>query len=125
MNAAQSVIGYVPDAVAKELQQSGKIGTDTIEMPLQPGKQAALLRVRHADVAELRLGPSRDGHTSVQLVLNPGAKYEFVHTTSADFTTLNDPGLAYFPNPGAVAIFIRPKYTLSGDKKFREVTETR
>jgi hypothetical protein len=113
MSAAQSVIGYVPDAVAKELQHSGKIGRDTIEVPLEAGKQGSLLRVRHADVAELRLGPSRDGHTGIQIVLNPGAQYETVHTSNTDLTALRDPGLFYHPWPGPIVIYIRPRFTPS------------
>lgn len=123
MSAAQSVIGYVPDAVAKELQQSGKFGKDTIEVPLEAGKQASLLRVRHADVAELRLGPSRDGHTGIQIVLNPGAKYETVHTSSTDLATLRDPGLWHYPWPGPIVIYVRPRFTPGSVGEFKAVKE--
>jgi hypothetical protein len=123
MSAAQSVIGYVPDAVAKELQSSGKIGGDTIEVPLEAGKQHSLLRVKHADVEELRLGPSRDGHTGIQIVLKANAKYETVHTSSTDLTALRDPGLSHFPWPGPIVIYVRPRFTPGNVGQFHAAKE--
>jgi hypothetical protein len=95
--AVQAVVGFMPDAMAKNLHAGHGFGHDQLEMPLDPEKGGATLRVRSADIEEVRLGPSRAGHTGVQLVLKPNASYEIVAKggVSADaLTTINDPGLA-------------------------------
>jgi len=123
MSASQSVIGYIPDKTVEELRQSGKLGAkDLIEIPLEAGKQESLLRVRHQDVEELRLGPSRDGHTSVQIVLKPGAQYEYTRTATADLQALRDPGLLFPFWPGVIVIYVRPRFTLTNNV-FTEVKD--
>jgi hypothetical protein len=95
--AMQAVVGYMPDAVAKELHAGRGLGREQLEVPLDPGKSAAMLRINAKDIEEVRLGPSRDGHTGVQLVLKPDSQFEVVAKAALDIdalTMINDPGLA-------------------------------
>jgi hypothetical protein len=78
MNSVQSLIGYVPDAVARELGKSPAVG---IELPLEPGSDV-LVRIRHSQIEEARVGPSSDGYTGLQLILKPNATYELFATVS-------------------------------------------
>ena len=96
MSEAQSVIGYVPDAVAKELQAGRGLGKEVLELPLDPAKNAAHIRVKHSDIAEVRVGPSTSGHTSLQLILKPEATYElFGIKSSGVLTAIQDPSYWY------------------------------
>jgi hypothetical protein len=98
MPVAQSVIGYVPDAVAKELHAGRGLGKEVLELPLDPGKHSAQIRVKHSDIAEVRVGPSTGGHTGLQLILKPEATYEIfgVGSVGADeLTAIQDPSFWY------------------------------
>lgn len=79
MNSVQSLIGYVPDAFAEQLGDSPAVG---IELPLEPGSDI-IVRIRHTQIEEARVGPSSDGYTGLQLILKPNASYELVATVSA------------------------------------------
>ncbi len=81
MNAVQSLIGFVPDSFAQQMGNSPATG---IELPLEPGSDV-ILRIRHSQIAEVRLGPSSDGYTGIQLILKPNATYElFAAVSTAD-----------------------------------------
>jgi hypothetical protein len=98
MATAQSVIGFVPDAVAKELHEGRGLGKELLELPLDPGKNSAQIRVRRNDIHEVRVGPSSGGHTSLQLILKPEASYELVATAPGDtesLTAIQDPSFWY------------------------------
>lgn len=112
MASAQSIVGYVPDAVAKELHAGKGLRDQTLELPLDPGKGAAKLRVKLNDIEEVRVGPSAGGHTGLQVVLRPEAKYEVVATAiGKDFQAIRDPVFWYgLGRPGWVAIFVGPIY---------------
>ncbi len=53
-----------------------------IELPLEPGSDI-IVRIRHSQIEEVRVGPSRDGYTGLQLILKPNATYELVAAVSA------------------------------------------
>jgi len=79
VNAAQSVIGYVTDDFAGQLGQVPAVG---IELSLEPGSDV-ILRIRHSQIEEARVGPSSGGYTGVQLILKPNATYELYAMVSA------------------------------------------
>ncbi len=79
MNAAQSLVGFVPDDVAALLGRSPAVG---IELPLEPGSDV-IVRIRHTQIAEARVGPSSGGYTGLQLILKPNAEYELFAAVSA------------------------------------------
>lgn len=79
MKAVQSLIGFVPDDVARQLGESPAIG---IELPLEPGSDV-IVRIRHSQIEEARVGPSSDGYTGLQLILKPNATYELYAAISA------------------------------------------
>ena len=90
MTSAQSIVGYVPDAVAKELDQGKGLRDQTLELPLDPKQGAAKLRVKLNDIEEVRVGPSAGGHTGLQIVLRPEAKYEISATAiGKDFQAIS------------------------------------
>jgi len=98
MPEAQSVIGFVPDAVAKDLHEGRGLGKEMLELPLDPGKHGALLRVQRNDIQEVRVGPSSGGHTSLQLILKSDASYEFVAKAARGaegLTAIQDPAFWY------------------------------
>lgn len=113
MPVAQSVVGYFPDSVVKDLQQGSGLRNETLELPLEPGG-ASRLRVRRSDVEEVRLGPSAKGHTSVQLILKAEAQYDFVSVAPREeelLTPIRDPAFWYGPwRPGPIVIYIGPIY---------------
>ena len=78
MNAVQSLVGFVPDDFAQQLGNSPAVG---IELPLEPGSDI-IVRIRHSQIEEARVGPSSGGYTGLQLILKPNATYELVATVS-------------------------------------------
>jgi hypothetical protein len=78
MNSVQSLIGYVTDTFAQQLGESPAVG---IELPLEPGSDV-IVRIRHSQIDEVRVGPSSGGYTGLQLILKPNATYELVATVS-------------------------------------------
>src|SRR5579863_2421291 len=81
MNAVQSLIGFVPDDYARQMGESPAVG---IELPLEPGSDV-IVRIRHSQIQEARVGPSSGGYTGLQLVLKPNATYElFAAVSTAD-----------------------------------------
>jgi len=127
MSAAQAIVGFLPDSVAKELHAGRGFSQEQLAVPLDPGKGATSLRVRPADIHEVRLGPSRDGHTSVQLVLKPDADFEIVGkaSLSADaLITLADPGLAsVLARLQWFVIYAGPVLRQDATGQFREVAQ--
>ena len=98
MAMAQSVIGYVSDAVAKDLHEGRGLGKEVLELPLDPTKNAAHIRVKRSDIGEVRMGPSAHGQTGLQLILKPEASYELVATASKGedaLTAIQDPAFWY------------------------------
>lgn len=94
MRSAPSLIGFVPDAFAEQMGNSPAVG---LELPLEPGSDV-LVRVRNANIAEVRVGPSEDGYTGLEVVLKPGASYELyalVATAEEERTPIFDPGFWY------------------------------
>lgn len=78
MNAVQSLIGFVPDAFVEHMGASPAVG---IELPLEPGSDV-IVRIRHTQIEEARVGPSSGGYTGLQLILKPNATYELIATVS-------------------------------------------
>jgi len=98
MSASQSVVGFVPDALAKGLHDGKGFAHDVLELPLEAGKQGTHLRVRRNDIHEVRVGPSKAGHTSLQLILKPEATYELVAKAPKEaelLTAIQDPAFLY------------------------------
>jgi hypothetical protein len=94
MNSVQSLIGFVPDDFARQMGDSPAIG---IELPLEPGSDI-IVRVRHSQIAEARVGPSSGGYTGLQLILKPNATYELyatVSTADESRTPIFDPTFWY------------------------------
>ncbi len=79
MNSVQSLIGFVPDDFARQMGNTPAVG---IELPLEPGSDI-IVRIRHSQIEEARVGPSSDGYTGLQLILKPNATYELVASVSA------------------------------------------
>src|SRR5579883_2246707 len=71
-HAVDSLIGYVTDQFADQI---GELPSTGIEVALEPGSEI-ILRIRHSQIEELRVGPSDDGYTAIQLLLKPDATYE-------------------------------------------------
>src|SRR5581483_1326087 len=97
MPLAQSVVGYLSDSALKDLQAAAHKNA-TIELPLEPGKQGSHVQVQRADVDELRLGPSANGYTSVQIILKPKANFNFVSAGPLQedvLSVLRDPSYIY------------------------------
>jgi hypothetical protein len=80
MNSAQSLIGFVTDAFARQLGESPAVG---IELPLEPGSDV-IVRIRHSQIEEARVGPSSGGYTGLQLILKPNATYELYALVSTE-----------------------------------------
>lgn len=81
MSAVHSIVGYVPDEFAREMGDSPAVG---LELPLEPGSDI-IVRIRHSQIEEVRVGPSSDGYTSLQLILKPDASYElYAMVSTAD-----------------------------------------
>jgi len=79
VNAVQSLIGFVPDDYVARMGNSPATG---IELPLEPGSDV-IVRIRNSQIDEVRVGPSSDGYTGLQLVLKPNATYEVFAAVSA------------------------------------------
>lgn len=91
MNAVQSLIGFIPDDVARQLGDSPAVG---IELPLEPGSDV-IVRIRHSQIDEARVGPSSGGYTGLQLILKPNATYELfaaISTADESRAPIFDPG---------------------------------
>jgi hypothetical protein len=113
MAIAQSVVGYFPDSVVQDLQQGKGLHNKTLELPLQPGQAGSKVRVRRDDIDEVRVGPSTQGHTSVQLILKPEANYELVTAPPTEenlLTAINDPALTHGPGNLRFVIYVSPAY---------------
>lgn len=115
MPVAQSVFGYFTDAIVKDLQQGSGLRSETVELPVEPGKSKSQIRVRRSDIEEVRLGPTSKGHTSVQIILKPEASYEFVSLAPREedlLTTIQDPVFGHFPpwRPGPIVIYAGPTW---------------
>jgi hypothetical protein len=111
MSAAQSVIGYVSDEIAKGLHAGQGLGKDQLELPLDPGKHAAHLRVHTNDIQEVRVGPSKGGQTSLQLILKAEASYEIVSRApqGTELTSIQDPAFWYgLGRPRWFVIYVGP-----------------
>ncbi len=79
MHAVQSLIGFVPDDFVRQMGDSPAVG---IELPLEPGSEI-IVRIRHSQIEEVRVGPSSGGYTGLQLILKPNATYELYAAVSA------------------------------------------
>ena len=121
---AQAVVGYLPDALVKELRSGQGLGKHRLELPLDPGKGASV-HVQPSDVQEVRVGPSHGGQTSVQLVLRPGAEYDIVTkaTVKSDaLTAIADPGLtSVLARLQWFVIYVGPIFRQDGGGVLREV----
>ncbi|MBV8425570.1 MAG: hypothetical protein JO349_10265 [Candidatus Eremiobacteraeota bacterium] len=94
MSAVQSLIGYLPDEFVRQMGDSPAVG---LELPLEPGSEI-LVRIRHTQIDEARVGPSRDGYTALQLILKPNATYEvyaMVSTADESRAPVFDPAFWY------------------------------
>src|ERR1700688_2004515 len=94
MNSVQSLIGYVTDDFARQMGEIPAVG---IELSLEPGNDV-ILRIRHSEIEEARVGPSSGGYTGVQLILKPNATYELyamVSTADESRAPIFDPTFWY------------------------------
>ena len=76
---AYAATGYVSADVAARLRAEGRSALpDYVDVQVEPGEDEVVMRVRREDVADVRLGPTTEGHTGVQLILNEGHEVETV-----------------------------------------------
>src|ERR1700760_4758347 len=76
MSEMHAVIGYLPDATAKSASQGNVKGT--LAVRVEPGKDENQVKIDGADILGVLLGASRNGETSVQVLVKPTAKIETV-----------------------------------------------
>jgi hypothetical protein len=94
MKEAMAVTGYVPDAVAKTLNDKGAGAVDVYP---ERGVDEVAARIQKSEIAEARVGSSSRGTTLVQLILAKDATVETVVRTKANAKGLQrfyDPNLA-------------------------------
>jgi hypothetical protein len=91
MKEAFAVTGYVPEKALQELE-SGRAGK--IDVRVERGSDEVVMRVDHADVAEIRTGAAVRNEVLVQVILRVGAAVETVVKTQA-----NIKGVARFNDP--------------------------
>src|SRR5947207_2184216 len=109
MAEVNAVIGYLPDAAAKELA-SGSYSSGPVEVRLQAGNDTMHVRIDPKDVAGVLLGASKQGESAVQVFLHDKAKIETVTRGFADdlrLRPIKDPTL-YPWLPPLVSIFAPP-----------------
>ncbi|MBV8600784.1 MAG: hypothetical protein JO359_04380, partial [Candidatus Eremiobacteraeota bacterium] len=70
--ALRTVIGWVPDEFRETMGNSPALG---IELPLEPAGET-IVRVRHTQLEEIRVGPSERGYTALELSFKPNASFE-------------------------------------------------
>ena len=104
-----AVIGYLPDAAAKELA-SGSYASGPIDIRLEPGNDDVHVRIDPQHIAGVLLGASKKGESGVQVFLKDDAKVETVtRVVARDFRlrAISDPVLTFF-RPPLVSIFVSP-----------------
>ena len=91
---AFGVTGFVPSELAERLEDGGD---DVVEVRVASGRDDVVMRVKRADVAEVRLGATSDGETTVQLILDEGHEVETVlrhKATVEGVMRFHDPALS-------------------------------
>jgi hypothetical protein len=109
MSEMHAVIGYLPDAAAKAASQGNVTGT--LAVRVEPGKDETQVKIEGSDILGVLLGASKNGETSVQVLVKPTAKIGAVKTgATADFVLqpIRDSNLFHFRPPVNV-IFIDPQ----------------
>jgi hypothetical protein len=110
-NEVNAVIGYVPDAVAKQIESNKRSG-DSLEVKLEREKDNDMhVRIRSGDVAGVLLGSSQKGLTGVQVFLKGNATVEtFSRGLASDFLKpIRDFSFIKW-RPPLVMIFVPPTY---------------
>jgi hypothetical protein len=109
MSEMHAVIGYLPDAIAKAAS-AGDV-KDALAVRVDPGTDEAQVRIEASDVLGVLLGASRNGETSVQVLVKPTAKVDTISTgATADLVLqpIRDANLFRFRSP-VNKIFIDPQ----------------
>jgi hypothetical protein len=109
MSEMHAVIGYLPDAAAKAASQGNVTGT--LAVRVEPGKDETQVKIEGSDILGVLLGASKNGETSVQVLVKPTAKVDTITTgTTADLVLqpIRDSNLFRFRSP-VDKIFIDPQ----------------
>jgi hypothetical protein len=109
MSEMHAVIGYLPDATAKAASQGNVKGT--LAVRVDPGTDDTQVKIEASDVLGVLLGASRNGETSVQVLVKPTAKVDTITTgATADLVLqpIRDANLFRFRSP-VNKIFIDPQ----------------
>ena len=109
MSEMHAVIGYLPDAAAKAASQGNVTGT--LAVRVEPGKDETQVKIEGSDILGVLLGASKNGETSVQVLVKPTAKVDTITTgTTADLVLqpIRDSNLFRFRSP-VNKIFIDPQ----------------
>jgi hypothetical protein len=107
-----AVVGYVPDAVAKQIQ-SNKPSGGALEVKLEREKdQDTHVRIRPDDVLGVLLGASQKGLTGVQVFLKENATVEtFSRGLASDFLKpIRDFSFIKWWRPPYNVIYVHPNY---------------
>jgi hypothetical protein len=109
MSEMHAILGYLPNATAKAASR-GELKAP-LEVRLEQGKDAAQVRIDQKDILGVLLGASRQGETSVQILVKPDAKIETMSRgTTADFVLHPIPDTSLFRfRPPINKIFIDPQ----------------
>jgi hypothetical protein len=109
MSEMHAVIGYLPDAAAKAASEGNVRGA--LAVRVEPGKDETQVKIEGSDILGVLLGASKNGETSVQVLVKPTAKIATVTTgPTADFVLqpIRDPNLFRYRPPINV-IYIDPQ----------------
>lgn len=109
MAEVNAVVGYLPDAQAKELAL-GKYAGGPLAVRLNPGSDDVHVRIDPQHVLGTLLGASKKGETAVQVFLTEKANVETLSRASATdlrLRAIKDPSL-FIHGPVTVSIFAAP-----------------
>jgi hypothetical protein len=109
MSEMHAVIGYLPDAAARAASQGNVTGT--LAVRVEPGRDETQVKIQGSDILGVLLGASRNGETSVQVLVKPTAKIETVTTGATSDLVLQpirDSNLFRYRSPVNV-IYIDPQ----------------
>jgi len=109
MAEVNAVVGYLPDAQAKQLALGQSSGP--VEVRTDPGSDAHHVRIDPKDIAGVLLGSSKKGETGVQVFLNDKAHVETVSRgIAADLRLRPIKDLLLWPHrPPLVVIYAPPQ----------------
>lgn len=107
MTEMNAVIGYLADDAAKAIGTTG-VPSGPLEISVGEGSNT-YVRVQPGDIAGVWTGPSKDGQTSVQVLLNANATVETItRAPAAEFLKpIRDPSIIPM-RPPITVIYIPP-----------------